>query len=70
MVKASKNEEDKMRLMTSSELSGKSKNELRGLFSKVSLFVVMTERDTPERRNSLATLENISRAMCISFFAP
>lgn len=59
-----------MRLMTSSELSGKSPNELQALFAKVSKMVVMTERETPERRNSLATLENINRAMGISSFAP
>jgi hypothetical protein len=32
------------------------------MFSHVSKGLVLTERNTPERRNALASLENISRA--------
>ena len=52
-----------MRLITSVDLSKKSELELRGLFSMVSKALVQTERDTPERRNALASLENISRTL-------
>ncbi len=52
-----------MRLITSVELSNKTETELRGLFGMVSKALVQTERDTPERRNALASLENISRKL-------
>lgn len=51
-----------MRLMTTSELAGKSENELADMFRCVSLDLTRTRRHTPERRNGLATLENITRA--------
>lgn len=51
-----------MRLITSYELSRKSKKELAALFADVSQAMIMTEKGTPERRNAMATLENISRA--------
>ena len=50
-----------MRLMTRSELVGRNENELSGLFRAVSIKLARTERDTSERRNGLATLENITR---------
>ncbi len=49
-----------MRLITSVDLSNKTERELRGIFGMVSKALVQTERDTPERRNALASLENIS----------
>lgn len=51
-----------MRLMTRSELSGRNENELAELFQSVSKNLARTRRDTPDRRNGLATLENITRA--------
>ena len=51
-----------MRLMTRSELMGRNENELAELFRFVSNDLCRTERDTAERRNGLATLENIMRA--------
>lgn len=51
-----------MRLMTRSELAGRNENELSELFRAVSISLCQTERDTAERRNGLATLENIMRA--------
>ena len=53
-----------MRLITSVDLSNRTETELRGLFGMISKALVQTERDTPDRRNALASLENISRAMC------
>ncbi len=52
-----------MKLITSVELSNKTETELRGLFGMVSKALVQTERDTPERRNALASLENINRVL-------
>jgi len=51
-----------MRLISAFELHKRSPNELSDLFRHVSKGLVLTQRGTPERRNALATLENISRA--------
>jgi hypothetical protein len=51
-----------MRLILNLELQQRSENELSALFCTVSKGLVRTERESPERRNSLASLENISRA--------
>jgi hypothetical protein len=51
-----------MRLISTFELHRRSSNELSLLFSQVSKGLVRTQRGSPERRNALATLENISRA--------
>ena len=51
-----------MRLISASELFHRSENELSALFYTVSKSLVRSERETPERRNALASLENISRA--------
>jgi hypothetical protein len=48
--------------MTRSELAGRNENELSDLFRAVSQSLARTGRDTPERRNGLASLENITRA--------
>ncbi|MGE0278463.1 MAG: hypothetical protein AB7R40_23955 [Nitrospiraceae bacterium] len=50
-----------MRLMTNSELANKNETELASLFGAVSRKLAATRRGSPERRNSLATLENIQR---------
>ena len=52
-----------MKLITSVELSKRTEAELRALFGMVSKVLVQTERDTWERRNALASLENISRTL-------
>jgi hypothetical protein len=59
-----------MRLITNIELGEHSESELRLLFGLVSKAVVQTERDSPERRNGLASLENISRALVARRAAP
>ena len=52
-----------MKLITSVELSNKTETELRALFGMVSKALVQTDRGTPERRNALASLENINRTL-------
>ena len=51
-----------MRLMTRSELAGRNERELSELFRAVSKNLARAGRETPERRNGLASLENITRA--------
>ncbi len=51
-----------MKLISAFELHRRSENELSALFGHVSKGLVLTGRGTPERRNALASLENISRA--------
>ena len=51
-----------MKLISNYELQKKSYSELSALFCAVSKNLVRTRRETPERRNALASLENISRA--------
>jgi len=52
-----------MKLITTSELLGKSEAELTALFTEVSSVLARTEADTPERRNALASLETIARTL-------
>jgi len=51
-----------MKMISAHELHRRSANELSALFGEISRGLVLTERGTPERRNALATLENIERA--------
>ncbi len=51
-----------MKLILNHELHKWSERELSGLFCTVSKGLVRTKRGSPERRNALASLENISRA--------
>ena len=51
-----------MKLISNYELQKRSNSELAALFAHVSRGLVTTKQDTPERRNALASLENISRA--------
>jgi len=51
-----------MKLISAFELHRRSASELSALFGQVSKGLAQTQRGTPERRNALATLENISRA--------
>jgi len=52
-----------MRLICSYELAKRNEKELSALFCQVSKGLVCTKRGSPERRNALGTLENISRAL-------
>ena len=51
-----------MKLIVNYELHKRSESELSALFCTVSKGLVRTKRESPERRNALASLENISRA--------
>jgi hypothetical protein len=51
-----------MKLITNHELHQRSESELSALFCTVSTGLVRTRRESPERRNALASLENISLA--------
>jgi hypothetical protein len=55
-------EEETMKLISNHELQKRSESELSALFCMVSKGLVRTKRGSPERRNALASLENISRA--------
>jgi hypothetical protein len=50
-----------MKLISNYELQKRSESELAALFCTVSQGLVRTARGSPERRNALASLENISR---------
>jgi hypothetical protein len=54
--------EENMKLISNHELQERSESELSALFRAVSEGLVRTSRGSPERRNALASLENISRA--------
>jgi len=58
------------RIITESELTNKTDIELSALFQKVSREIENSESGSPERRNALANLENISRAMRTRYIAP
>jgi hypothetical protein len=51
-----------MKLIPNYELQRRTEQELSALFRHVSQGLARTKRHTPERRNGLATLENIARA--------
>jgi len=57
--------EENMKLITSHELQKRSYSELSALFCTVSKGLVRTRRESPERRNVLASLENISLARAV-----
>jgi hypothetical protein len=59
------NEEENMKLISNHELQKHSDSELSALFCTVSKGLVRTGRETPERRNALASLENIGRAQAV-----
>jgi hypothetical protein len=63
-------EEKTMKLVTNHELQKRSDSELSALFCTVSQGLVRTKRESPERRNALASLENISRARAVRMAAP
>lgn len=50
-----------MKLITRYDLASKSVHELRGLYRTVFNALVQSAPESPERRNALASLENISR---------
>jgi len=57
--------EETMKLISNHELQKRSDSELSALFCSISQGLVLTKRESPERRNSLASLENISLARAV-----
>ena len=53
------------KLICNHELQKHTASELSALFCTVSKGLVRTKRGSPERRNALASLENISRARAV-----
>ncbi len=51
-----------MKLISNFELHRHNDKELSALFGQVSKGLMQTKRQSPERRNALASLENIGRA--------
>jgi hypothetical protein len=58
-----------MKLFTNHELQKRSDSELSALFRTVSQGLVRTVKGSPERRNALASLENIVRARAVRMSA-
>jgi hypothetical protein len=54
-----------MKLISNYELQKRSDSELSRLFHTVSQGLVLSGKGSPERRNALASLENISRARAV-----
>ncbi len=54
-------QEVKMRLITRFELAAKNENELYGLLREVFNELARSDGDTHQRRNALASIENIQR---------
>ena len=59
-----------MKLISSYELRRHTEAELSALFGRVSKGLTITRRDTPERRNALASLENITRERRVRLAGP
>ena len=59
-----------MKLVSAFELHRRSVNELSELFGQVSRGLARTQRGSPERRNALATLENIARERRVRMAGP
>src|SRR6266852_5540508 len=57
-----------MKLIRNHELQKRTESELSALFCTVSKGLVRTKRGSPERRNALASLENIGRARVARLF--
>jgi len=54
-----------MKLITNHELQKLTERELSALFCTVSKGLAFTRRESPERRNALGSLENISLARAV-----
>ena len=59
-----------VRLLTSAELVRKTERELSALFHAATIVLAQTRRETPDRRNALASLENISQARRMALCRP
>ena len=59
-----------MKLISNYELHTRNAQELSAMFCQVSKGLTRTRRGSPERRNALASLENISRARAQRLLMP
>jgi hypothetical protein len=59
-----------MRLITRYELTNRSNSELSAIFRQVSDALARTAIDSPERRNALASLENIRHEQAARLMRP
>lgn len=67
MSGALQNKEERMNtLLTIAELQQRTESDLRALFRLASQALARSDAGTQERLNSLATLENISRALALA----
>lgn len=55
-----------MRLITHFELATKNTEELHGILRECYIVLAMSDKDSPERRNVLASIENIQRELGMS----
>jgi len=56
-----------MKTITTYELANQNEAQLSALFKEMNKALMQTEKGTPERRNALASLENISQVRCIRY---
>lgn len=54
-----------MKLITNFDIAAKEENDLRGLFAKLSKELAMSGQGSPERRNTLASMENVEREIAV-----
>ncbi len=59
-----------MRLITRFELAAKNENELHGLLREAFNELARSDFDTHQRRNALASIENIQREISSKAFCP
>jgi hypothetical protein len=56
-------QEVKMKLVTAFELAAKNENELQGLLKQAFNALIQSEPDSHQRRNALASIENIQKEL-------
>lgn len=59
-----------MKLVTRFELAAKNKNELQGLLREAFNELAKSERNSHQRRNALASIENIQNELASRAFCP
>ncbi len=59
-----------MRLITRFELASRSSNELHLLYRDIFNGLVRTGAGTPQRRNALASLENVQNELALRHYRP
>jgi len=59
-----------MRLITRYELATKTTNELRGILRECFNAMAKSTKDSPERSNALASIENVQRELGLRVWEP